>query len=106
MSEQVVESEVFVDRFYEMNPESEDLISGDQLQNGLVVLIEDSMVREDPERADTSAYSMKRLRENNQWCRVTSLRLHGDLVSFIGVYEDGVKRPRTFNQSYYWIVKS
>ena len=106
MKEQIEQSETFVDRFYEMNPESEDLLAGDELENGLIVLIEDSMVREDASRAEFDAYAMKRLRENNQWCRVTSLRRHGDLVSFVGVYEDGVKRPRTFNQSYYWIVKS
>ena len=40
---------MYVDRFYEMDPEFDDLIFGSDLREGMVVLLEDSMFRGDPE---------------------------------------------------------
>lgn len=99
----------YVDKFYEMDPETEDLIRGDELRNDMVVVIEDGMLRADTEHL-RSRYDSERARANNRWCTVSSIRRRytGDdnaIVSFIGVYEDGVKKERSFSESYCWIVK-
>lgn len=99
-------------KFYTMDPETEDLIRGDALQNGMVVMIEGNVVREDPESGRDSKYARARLMENNRWCEVTDLRFRGydspdssRLTTFIGVYADGTKASRSFSTSYAWFVK-
>lgn len=107
----------FVDRNAEMNPETDDLIRGRELKEGMVVLIEDSSVREDISHhtGETDhkcdAHKCRRIKETSRWCRVTSLDIRkrmedrSPLVSFIAVYSDGTKRLRTYNQSFGWFVK-
>lgn len=95
-------------RFYTMNPATEDVIRGSKLEEGMVVLIEDSILKGDPERAfknDPSGFGTKRVLEVNRWCKVTDLEVENDIVSFIGLYHDGTKQERRYNQSYCWIVK-
>jgi len=102
-------SSVFVDRFYEMDPEFEDLLSGRDLKDGMVVLIEDYMLRGDPEHLGSdNRYEQARIRETNRWCTVTNVRLtYGQYpcVTFFAVYADGTKRKRMYAQEYAWIVK-
>jgi hypothetical protein len=107
---------IYVDRFYEMDPEFDDLIFGTELRDGMVVLIEDSLLRGDPERAfrgDTplgEKYEIARCREANRWCTVTRLSLapragYEPLVRFIGEYADGTKAIRQYSSDYAWLVK-
>ena len=103
---------LYVSKFYEMDPEVDDLVpDGTYLRHGMVVLIEDSMIREDEQRAG-DRWADARLRENNRWCEVTYLKVtprYGEtrspLVEFIGVYPDGTKRKRAFDASFAWLVR-
>lgn len=99
----------------EMDPDTEDLIWGDRLQQGYVVLISnDNIVRQDPkdhelhllnDDLECNPWQCPRVNETSQWCMITDLRRSHDLIHFIGVYADGVKRARTYNKSFAWIVK-
>lgn len=101
---------------HRMDPAYEDLLRGDELQNGMIVLLDHDIVG--------SAWAMtnhrRNLDENNRWCTVTKLNVterfeHGEmgevvgkmspLVSFIGVYADGTKMKRRYDASYTWLVK-
>lgn len=115
-----MQATVFVDKFYEMDPQFEDLIpEGTQLRDGMIVLLEDSTLRSDPD-ALLSKYDEERMREVNRWCTVSELTVRrrfdrnemGDvideaspLISFIAIYADGTKKKRTYDASYAWIVK-
>jgi hypothetical protein len=92
---------------YLMDPSTDDLIRGDELKEGMVVLIEDVVVRNDPQKlgADgTSTYDTLRIYETARWCLVTKLHL-GQIISFVGVYGDGTKMSRSYNHSFFWFVK-
>lgn len=99
----------FVPKFYKLDPDTEDLLpSGSHLANGMVVLIGSPERRDRPEHND-SDWMNDRIQERNRWCTVTNLEFsRQDLrhqISFVGVYEDGSKRKRTYHVSDSWIVK-
>ncbi len=89
-----------VDRTFVMNPETEDVIRGGELQEGMVVLLEDHMFR-------LPLHSDKERDFKATWCQVTKLQrnVRDEILSFIGVYSDGVKHSRTYNRSIFWLVK-
>ena len=97
----------FVPIDYMMDPVTEDLIRGSELKEGMVVLIEDALVREDPKKLDeenTSRTNVLRIWDTSRWCMVTKL-IQGDVMSFIGVYGDGTKMSRMYSDRYCWFVK-
>jgi len=101
---------LFVDRDYVMNPEFDEvLFSGTDLRVGMVVLIEDALMREGS--FDRSSYSEARRREANRWCTVERIEVrprpeHGSaLVKFLAAYADGTKCLRSYDASYGWLVK-
>lgn len=108
----------FVAKFYEMDPDVDDLLpDGTHLRNGMVVLIEESLVRADETRCD-DRWERPRLLEANRWCEVSYLtvtpryddsgfhcREISPLISFVGVYPDGTKRKRQYDASYAWLVR-
>ena len=112
-------SSLFVDKFYEMDPQFEDLLpDGTYLQDGMVVLVEDSFIRADP--SNDNKYEIERARETNRWATVSHIKVmkrweHDDmgrvlgesspLVSFVATYGDGTKKKRSYDASYAWIVK-
>lgn len=117
---------IFVSKFYEMDPQFEDLVpSGTLLQNGMMVLLEDSMMRADPATLNSSSethnrYEGERAREVNRWCEVTHLEVRkrfdyddigavigesSPIISFVAVYFDGTKKKRRYDASYAWLVK-
>jgi hypothetical protein len=108
-------SGMYVDRFYEMDAAYEDLIFGDELCEGMIVLLEDSLFRGDPARAfsetdDHSRWERDKCKEINRWCTVTRLLVtprHDaePLIRFVGEYPDGTKRVRQYSASYAWFVK-
>jgi len=101
---------VIVPANFQMDPATDDLIRSNSLLEGMVVLIED-ISREsplqhelDPEH-ECDQHKCVRLLRESRWCRVSSIVRRNGLISFIGVYADGTKRSRTYNQSYCWFVK-
>lgn len=102
--------EEFVPQNFEMNPETEDLIRGNLVQENMIVLVE-GLYRTDPSGHEVGvdhecdAYNCPRLLKESRWCRVTQIERRGELLSFIGAYSDGRKASRTYNLSYCWFVK-
>jgi hypothetical protein len=101
---------IFAPRYYEQDPEFEDVLYGTDLRDGMIVMLQDTFMRGDPARGTTDPFERQKLMSVNRWCTVTALRVHpraglGPLVSFMGVYADGMKFPRTYDASYTWIVK-
>jgi hypothetical protein len=104
-----VTNQVFTPRHVLMDPEFEDLMYGTDLKDGMIVLIEDALIKGDPENM-TNDYDKARCLEANRWCTVSRFQsiprgLDSPLIKFIGVYADGTKIPRTYDSSYCWIVK-
>lgn len=91
-----------VNRGYQFDPLKHDLIYGEQLENGMVVI-----QQKDSSNliSETNEYEMV----NRRWCEVTALRdrtLHNGTHSvFIGVYADGSKMVRYSGQFEGWIVR-
>lgn len=101
----------YVSRFYEMDPEVDDLLpDGTYLRDGMHVLLEDSWMRGDADRAGCNVFEDERLREANRWCEVSHLTIQPrpdamPLVSFVAIYPDGTKKKRRYDASYAWLVR-
>lgn len=103
----------YVSKFREMDPETEDLIAdGEDLKNGMRVLIADPMNRKDVSHGFNDSlggvvveYLLDRAKERNRWCTVSQLSYRDEIVSFVAIYDDGTKRKRTYNCSWAWFVK-
>lgn len=92
-----------VSKSYRLNPETDDLIFGDKLKNGMVVLI-DSDYRGGENMTDS--YDLQKLLVENRWCEVSQLRTEENkIIYFIGLYVDGQKVIRSSESFYGWIVK-
>ena len=98
---------------YVMDPETEDLVYGDELREGDIVLIESGLIRLSIPKnwADVHEYDRLKTLENSRWCVITKLRRptgyedHNTILNFIGVYEDGTKMSRSFSGTYAWFRK-
>lgn len=101
---------LYVDKFYVANAEYEDIVFGQDLRDGMFVLLEDDLMRQHLDSIGGD-YDRARADEMNRWCEVTRLRViprpecASPLVKFVGVYPDGTMRVRTYDASYGWIVK-
>lgn len=95
----------FVKKYYEMDPETEDvLFDSSYLRNEMRVLIESPDLRGIPgENLDD--WALDEIRLLNRWCEVSFLKFDGDYVHFIAIYDDGIKRKRTYPIPCAWIVK-
>lgn len=104
-----------VDQYYPMNPETETIINnGAHLRNGMVVLLEDSGMRQkldeitDHNGVDNPCL-LDRALKRNRWAKVTQLEYfelpHGDMISFVAEYEDGDKTVQKYGTSVAWLVK-
>lgn len=93
-----------VSYYQEYDLETEDLLYGDDLVDGMVVLAVD---RTDEERlyADKTPDTRQGLIIKNRWCRVSSFRAEGNAIFFIGIYAEGRKRIRMSLSKEGWIVK-
>lgn len=67
------------------------VMHGNQLVDGMVVILNDKTVR----------WGEKDLYH----CLVTKLKFQGDQISFVGIYADGTAVPHRYNQSYMWAVE-
>jgi len=100
-----IQTEGLVDAFYEMDPETEDVLSnGTLIVDGMKVLIESPSNRTivHDQLSDAGLYEARR---DNSWCKVENSAIEGAYVAFVGVYEDGVKRKRMVLKSEAWVVK-
>ncbi len=98
--------ETFVPLNYTNDPETEDLIFGDELREGMVALCEDPLVRPNPDRYESAGpHEQIRILEGARWARIASIRRRGDILSVICEYHDGSKSARTMNVSFAWFVK-
>lgn len=100
-----------VRRGFEMNPDTDVILRGEELQEGMIILLEEALMRENPSyHLDSNPhicddYRCPRIKETSQWCMVTNLKRRGDITSFVGIYADDVHRSRTYNESFFWLVK-
>lgn len=99
----------FVPFFY-LTGDDEDVLRGSELQNGMIVCLQDQIVREDPDLLNQeeelkNERTLQRIHVTSRWCRVTKYETEGNIISFIGEYADGSKFSRTYARSYAWMVK-
>ena len=102
-----------VPKYYEMNPDTEDLIfNGDTLINGMVVLLTSTEAKQELDqpgrwfgKRKLTPSEKHRARVCNRWCRVTELDIVGNHVRFVGVYADGTKHPRASSAMNSWLVR-
>ena len=98
----------FVGLDYIMDPKIDDVIPGSLLKDGMLVLAEMNSFRGDPRKFNdtNNPYERPRIMETARWCKVTHLRFNDrDQSTFIGLYGDGTKFPRTYHIDHYWLVK-
>lgn len=98
-----------VPKDYIMDPVTEDLYYGDELDDGMVVLVEQGY------RNDEDFPTLyRRLLMTNRWCTVTKARQAMDgmggeevvkTVHFVGLYSDGTKEFRSYPPGVGWLVK-
>lgn len=93
------------DKFYVANAATDTILYGDQLREGMRVLIEDPLFKELLDDDSDSPYTIGRRSACNQWCEVSALRYKDGIVTFIGLYDDGTMRIRKYATDYAWIVK-
>jgi hypothetical protein len=100
-------SESLVDKFYQMDPNTDDLLpNGRHLSNGMVVLtgISNARSRIEPDRLNHD-WEIDRALEMNRWATVTNLRVFDVAIRFVAVYADGTKRIRNVSVDDPWFVK-
>ena len=96
------------------------LLRGDLLQNGMVVVLEDHMMRGNPNDLSPesdkrqhgytpSEYDRRKIEEGARWALVTDVQVKSNgsdsqIVKFTAIYSDGTMRDRTYNVDYKWAV--
>lgn len=100
----------YVDEYYEMDPETEDLLdNGTLIMDGMVVLAENPTSRTSVPTEDSGPAKVTDARMRNRWAKVENSKVYNDqngtMLSFVAVYEDGVKRKRTCTVGHAWLVK-
>jgi hypothetical protein len=79
--------------------------SGDELLPGMIVLIEDTIVRSNPERLGTSVYEDRRINETARWCEVKRVEVRDGIIKMLAEYPDGTQSIRQYHKAYSWIAK-
>jgi hypothetical protein len=100
-----------VSRYYEMDSETENVLhNGTLVIDGMKVLIEDPSCRVEV-TGDMTPEVLANARMKNRWCTVEESRIDRlkdgtPMLTFVGAYDDGVKRKWNIAASYAWIVKT
>lgn len=110
MSDTTGTKQEFVPQFYQMDPRIEDVIpTSRHLIEGMKVLIESPHSRINTDgitgAANRGAIGYSALR-SNRWCTVSDISFIGDMVNFIGTYDDGSRMTRRHHVGESWIVKA
>lgn len=109
-----IDTSACVPRHYEMDPETEDLLSsGRKLWNGAVVLAEDpnSRASDLPNHREAYPHEISNVREKNRWASISEIEFQMDkqtgkkIVLFVATYSDGTKRKRWTSANHAWLVK-
>lgn len=90
-----------VPKNYKMDPETEDLIYADDLENGMRVLVAEGRLREDVAHDVNNSLILVR----NRWCTVKRFRAEETGMYFIGVHDDGDMCIRQAAPTQGWLVK-
>jgi hypothetical protein len=91
-------------RFYLANAETDVILRGGELKNGMRVLIERFEEREDPN--SPIGHFAAKANIANRWCVVTQIEFDRYFVKFVGVYDDGTMASREYLlSSVAWIVR-
>lgn len=91
------------------------LLTGDLLQNGMIVVVEDKLFRRNPDVLSPdysdrkngfvpSSYDRAQVEEQSRWALVTDLQNEGSIIRFTAIYSDGTMRSRQYNKSIKWAV--
>lgn len=97
------EAHNLVPMHYTMDPETEDVIFGDEIKIGMVVLRQDGKLDLTMAERYDELYNVKIF---NRWCTVVDeVRVSNGLVVFKAQYEDGMKVIRESGEHFGWIVK-
>lgn len=99
----------FVSKYYEMNPEEDDLLdNGTLVVDDMKVLIASPAFRATI-KDDMSEEQIYSARRKNRWATVTNSRVskvsHEAVLVFVAVYEDGTKRKVIERADTAWLVK-
>lgn len=101
-----------VDQYLPMDPETENVIFGEELEVGMEVLVESDLRTDHLDRGGYQTAENAFLRdENNRWCCIERFKRRkvSDNVEgirwFIGVYADGTKAVRMTLPYIGWVVK-
>lgn len=99
-----------VTQIYEMDPNTEDLLYGDELIDGMVVLVSEATDRQ--ELVCVSELATEKRRIINRWCTVSKLRTEYDRhsgnvidIHFVGIYAENEKHVRNAKPNQGWLVK-
>jgi hypothetical protein len=92
--------------------EQHTVVTGEGLENGMIVLFADNIHRRNPETISPERskpgpidpYSLSAVRESSRWALVTNLEYEGNIVYFDAIYSDGTITPRRYNVSIRWAV--
>lgn len=111
--ELVVANKGYVSKYYEMDPETDDLIAnGEQLENGMRVICEDPDPKNDldtMQSGDRQWWNIGITRERanrwNRWMTVSEVIPGDEITEFVGVYDDGTKKKFNVASLVGWYVK-
>lgn len=96
---------IFVDQFYEMDPQFEDLLpDGTYLRDGMIILTDTASLRRHI-YDNMCPHDLYHARITNRWATVSNVQLCDDRVMFVAIYADGVKKKRIYSVEHGWIVK-
>lgn len=104
-------SNLLVGKHYIMDPETEDLIYGRELKEGMVVLVESPALRGDSNLLEGHARPEDwwHMLRTCRWAEVTKLSIvsgpNETTTFFIAVYSDGTKHTRQYVDNIGWYVK-
>lgn len=90
-----------------------ELITGDHLMNGMIVVVEDTVFRRNPDVLSPeypdrkngfmpSSYDRASVEEQSRWALVTDLDKSGEIIKFTAIYSDGTMRSRSYDKSIKW----
>jgi hypothetical protein len=95
----------FVDKFYEMDPATEDLLfDGTLLRDGMVVLMGEPGMRSYI-HDDMGPEALEDAKRFNVWYRISSVLLAGNNVVFQANYSNGIKKKIQVRATDSWLVK-
>jgi hypothetical protein len=98
----------FITVDYLLDPATENILfTGDELKEGMVVLIEGTIHRSyngEP-LPNLTPHQRRDILTCARWCKIETLAVRGGYARFIGIYADGSKCVRVYPSYESWIVK-